>query len=337
MNTIQIGRAIIHNGFCEPYMATMPDNSVDAIITDPPYFKVKGEAWDNQWENEAEFIKWIGELCVQFKRILKPNGSLYLFATPRMAARVEVEIGKYFNVLSSISWRKSDIATGIPVVQQNKAEKEALRAFVGASERIIFAEHYGADNMAKGESGYAAECDKLRGFLFEPLRAYLKAEWDAAGLKSNDANIACGTSSMAGRHYFTMSQWQLPTQEHYESLRKYANKDGGSYLMREYEDLRRPFNLTNKDQWGDVWDFKPVPAYAGKHPCEKPQPLLQHILKASTKPDFVVFDPFAGSGSMGVACEVMGRNSILIEQCAHNFKMACANVKNAAAQQQMFD
>ena len=40
-------------------MASMPDNSVDLIATDPPYFKVKGEWWDRQWDNPAAFIDWI--------------------------------------------------------------------------------------------------------------------------------------------------------------------------------------------------------------------------------------------------------------------------------------
>ena len=31
-------------------MRGLPDNSVDLIATDPPYFKVKGDAWDRQWD-----------------------------------------------------------------------------------------------------------------------------------------------------------------------------------------------------------------------------------------------------------------------------------------------
>jgi len=38
---------VLHNADCLEVMADMSANSVDAIITDPPYYKVKGEAWDN--------------------------------------------------------------------------------------------------------------------------------------------------------------------------------------------------------------------------------------------------------------------------------------------------
>ncbi len=44
----------------------------------------------------------------EWQRILKPNGSLYCFASPKMSAKVEVEIGKYFNILNRITWAKPD-------------------------------------------------------------------------------------------------------------------------------------------------------------------------------------------------------------------------------------
>jgi site-specific DNA-methyltransferase (adenine-specific) len=35
---------------CE-VMRSIADSSVDAVVTDPPYFKVKDEAWDHAWRN----------------------------------------------------------------------------------------------------------------------------------------------------------------------------------------------------------------------------------------------------------------------------------------------
>ena len=75
----------LHNVECLEFMRTMPDNSVDAIVTDPPYFGVKDDDWDNQWKDVDAFIAWIGELSEQWQRILKPNGSLYCFASPQMS------------------------------------------------------------------------------------------------------------------------------------------------------------------------------------------------------------------------------------------------------------
>ena len=233
----------VKEGDCREVMATIPDSSVDLILTDPPYFKVKGEAWDRQWDKPDQFIEWLREVAEQWFRVLKPNGSLYCFASPRMAARVEVMISERFNVLNSITWAKpcpfSEINKGAS--NSGRISKDSLRSYYPNTERIIFAEHYGADNIAKGEAGYAAKCDELRGFIFEPLRAYIAGEWERAGLTSKDANAATGTQ-MAG-HYLTQSQWQLPTESNYNKLRKYANRNGGEYLLREYEDLRREYRI----------------------------------------------------------------------------------------------
>jgi site-specific DNA-methyltransferase (adenine-specific) len=249
-------------------------------------------------------LAWLGEHLAEWQRVLKPNGSLYVFASPRMAARVEVEVGKRFNVLNHIVWAK-------PESRAQRADKEALRAYFGASERIIFAE--------------------LRGFVFEPLRAYLASEWARAGLGSADANIATG--SFMANHYLTRSQWALPTRDKYEQLREYANthNHGGEYLRREYEELRReyeelqreyeelrreyeelrrPFTVSADVPYTDVWTFPTVRGYAGKHPCEKPLAMIEHIVKASSRAGDTIFDPFMGSGTSALAAQRLGREFV---------------------------
>ncbi|WP_232597732.1 hypothetical protein [Photobacterium phosphoreum] len=41
----------LHNGDCLNILNSLDDNSIDLIVTDPPYFQVKRDAWDNQWSN----------------------------------------------------------------------------------------------------------------------------------------------------------------------------------------------------------------------------------------------------------------------------------------------
>ena len=314
----------IHVGDCLEVMAGMPDNSIDLIATDPPYFRVKNEAWDRQWDTADGFISWIGQLCEQWRRILKPNGSLYVFASPKMAARVEVEIGRWFNVLNRITWAKPAFST--------KAEmntKAAQRSFFPVSEAIIFAEHFGADNAAKGEAGYVAKCDELRGFVFEPLRAYLDGERRRAGINFDQAREAVGCAPKSGlpSHWFTTSQWMLPTASNYAAMQLLFNANGGDYLRREYEDLRREyedlrreyedlrrhFTVTAKVPYTDVWTFKTVQAYRGKHPCEKPLAMMRHVVEASSRPGATVLDCFMGTGATGAACVLTGRDFIGIE------------------------
>jgi adenine-specific DNA-methyltransferase len=340
--------SIIH-GDCLDVMRTFVPNSIDLIATDPPYYRVKGEDWDRQWDNPKAFLSWMSELCKEWHRILKPNGSIYVFASPQMAARVEVEMWGWFNVLNHITWRKEQ-------ARHKQACKEVLRGYFPQSERIIFAEHVGSDNIAKGEAGYAAKCDELHGFVFEPLRAYLDSERKRAGIGKDECNEACGFSrtagGMASRHYFSQSQWCLPTEEHYAAMQLLfnasCNGSGPQYLRseyedlrreyedlrREYEDLRRPFSVTADVQYTDVWDFSTVNGYQGKHPCEKPVALMEHIIQTSSREGAVVLDCFVGSGSTGEACRNLGRRFIGIEKDDHWACLANKRIEQAAANRQ---
>lgn len=332
-------------GDCLQVLPTLPDNSVDLVLTDPPYFKVKGDAWDRQWDKPSHFLLWLDAVVEQLARVLKPNGSLYLFASPQMAARVECQIAVRLNVLCNIRWRKER-------GRHKAACKEGLRSYFPASETIIFAEHYGADNIAKGVAGYEAKCDELRGFIFEPLRAYLSDEVRRAGWTPARLNQTMGFAprGMAETRYFGTSQWQLPTAPHYARMREILNADGGEYLRKDYEELRkdykelrkdyeelrRPFSVSASVPYTDVWDFPTVQAYPGKHPCEKPQALLRHIIAASSKPGAVVLDAFAGTGSTGMACKALGREFIGIEMSEQYAETARTRIAATDSQSDLF-
>jgi adenine-specific DNA-methyltransferase len=348
-------------GDCLEVMNSLPESSIDLIVADPLYHRVKGEAWDRQWKTDADYLAWVGRLCEGWRCVLKPNGSLYVFASPRMAARVECKVEEHFEVLNHVVWRKPDCAGA-----EKGARGGLTRTYIYQTERIVFAEHFGADSTAKGESGYGAECDRLRGFIFEPIRAYLDGERKRAGIDKADCNAACGFSrtagGMASRHYFSPSQWRLPTREHYAALQGLFNgkaRSPGNYLRRyyedlhreyedlrreyedlrreyedlrrEYEDLRRPFTVSADVPYTDVWDFPTVQHYPGKHSCEKPAALLRHIVTASSRPGAVVLDPFMGGGSLGAVCRDTGRRYIGIEMDPHWYAVATRRVAQATA------
>ena len=338
----------------------MDANSVDAIVTDPPYFKVKGEAWDRQWDKPTQFLAWLDQIAEQWQRILRPNGSLYCFASSKMAARVECLLSDRFQILSHIVWQKGDQnGNGM----HTRQHKEGCRIWFPQTERIIFAEHFGADNIAKGEAGYVAKCDELRGFVFEPLRAYLAGERDRAGLTTRavaeEFQKKTGSRTVTGMagHWFERVQWTLPTQANYEWLRELFHLRGNwdenqcagflrreyedlrreyEDLRREYEDLRRPFYVTADVPSTDVWTFPTVQHYKGKHPCEKPLAMMEHIIRASTKPRAVVLDCFAGSGTTGEACRNLGRAFIGIEKDADYANAARRRLAEPSAKQQLF-
>jgi len=70
----------IHLGDSFELLKELPDESIDLIITSPPYFgcRVYGNETLGREENPLEYVKAIFDFTVQFKRVLKPSGSLYL-------------------------------------------------------------------------------------------------------------------------------------------------------------------------------------------------------------------------------------------------------------------
>jgi site-specific DNA-methyltransferase (adenine-specific) len=260
----------LYQGDCLEVMRSLPDSSVDLILTDPPFFQVKkDEWWDCQWEKPAAFLSWLDKVAEQWQRLLKPNGSLYCFASPRMAARVEVMLGDRFNVLNRIRWIKE-------AGWHNKADKEELRGYLSPWEEIIFCEHHNSDGMAKGESGYEQKCDELRGFVFEPLAKYFNDEKQRGGFTYNQINTALGTATGGGgmaSHYFVSAHklivtWQLPTKENYAKLqlafpgyfeRSYESlRQEYEELRQEYEELRRPFSVTADVPYTMFGHFRPL-------------------------------------------------------------------------------
>ncbi len=58
------------------------------------------------------------------------------------------------------------------------------------------------------------------------------------------------------------------------------------------------------------------------HPHEKPQPLLQTLIRHSTNEGDLIVDPFGGSGSLAVAAHSTNRNCLCVEYDEKNFKLA---------------
>ncbi len=299
----------IVQGDCLEVMRGWPDGCIDAVVTDPPYFEVKSDGWDRQWQDAGAFIGWLGQVLDEFQRLLAANGSLYIFASPQMAGRVEVAVSERFRVLNHLVWVKE-------AGWHNKASQNDLRGYFPQTERIIFAEPFEAGQ------DYADKADGIRASVFEPIRAYLASERDRAGFTTRQVAEAyqrkTGSRTVTGMagHWFERVQWSFPTAENYAWLRELFNQNGGreyEALRAEYEALRRPFELQDWHPKTDVWKFDPVPAYPGKHPCEKPLRLMQAMIEATTRPAALVLDPFAGSGTTLAAAEQIGRRWIGIE------------------------
>jgi site-specific DNA-methyltransferase (adenine-specific) len=90
----------IHNGNCIDVMRSMPDNSVDSIVTDPPYeLGFMGKSWDSTG------IAFNVEVWTEALRVLKPGGHLLAFSGSRTYHRMAVAIEDAgFQIRDQIMW-----------------------------------------------------------------------------------------------------------------------------------------------------------------------------------------------------------------------------------------
>ena len=268
-------------------LRSLPDASVQLVATDPPYFRVKDEAWDNAWKDERAFLRWIGALCKEWRRVLAPSGSLYVFASPQMAHGVERVVRRHFRVLTNIRWRKPPFST-----KAEMFDKDDLRAPFPASETLLFAEQ------------------RLG------LTAMLRASRAAAGLTMDNVDVRLGNIRTANPNRGTelCRRWEegssAPTAEQWAAMRAFIR-------LPPYERVSRPFNATADAPYTDVWDFPTVSSYPGKHPCEKPLAMMEHIVRVSSRPGDTVLDSFSGSGATAEAARNLGRLAIVGDSDAH--------------------
>lgn len=124
------------NGDCIEFMKTMPDNYIDLILTDPPYNIAqystgniplpKREALNN------DIAKWDTipidprELLYDFKRILKPDGNIFVFTSYNLIGKWHEAFDPEFDTFQFFIWHKT-----------NPAPKIYKNGFLNSCEMII--------------------------------------------------------------------------------------------------------------------------------------------------------------------------------------------------------
>ncbi len=94
------------------------------------------------------------------------------------------------------------------------------------------------------------------------------------------------------------------------------------WARKDFKGTKYKFNyklmkeLNDNKQMKDVWTTsltKPSEKKCGKHPTQKPLELLERIILASTNENDLILDPFSGSGTTGIAANMLHRNYIGID------------------------
>ena len=119
--------ATIHLGDCREIIATLDDNSIDAIVTDPPYeLGFMGKKWDNTG------IAYDVQLWTQCLRVLKPGGHLLAFGGTRTYHRMACAIEDAgFEIRDSIHWL---YGSGFP---KSMDVSKAIDKAAGAERQVL--------------------------------------------------------------------------------------------------------------------------------------------------------------------------------------------------------
>lgn len=259
----------------------VPDESVDLVIADPPYFKVIGEKWDYSWRTEEDYLKWSESWIDEAVRTLRKGGSFYLFGYFRMLCRL-------LPILES---------RGLELRQQIVINK-GIQAVSGRATR-----------------GYKMFPNVTESILFlykDPkpfVKKLLKERQKALGLTAREINERLGVKSNGGGMWSIYTGdnvcKQLPTQRIWDKLQEILQFDlPYSRISQVYH--TQP-GLT--DVWNDV-NFYSEERF---HPTQKPQTALMRLILASSNEGDTVLDPFMGGGSTAVACISSARNFIGFE------------------------
>lgn len=291
----------VYNIDCIEGLKQLDRESIDLIITDPPYNINKAE-WDN-FGDTNEFIKWCDKWVTQCFRVLKENGSLYVIIDYHYLAEIKVLIhSKGFLFKNILVWR--------------------------------FKEGYGTNR------NYSIKCNFvlyfIKGVDTNKFREYLNKQRIRKGLTLHNLNESFGVATTGGG---CASSWlgdkkdtTLPTKRQYYKLKEILEldnrfdnwfkekRDGYTFNFKDILDPTVKYDKRLKNPLGanpsNVWDIRIVNyndyEYT-KHPTQKPEKLFQRIIKASSNEGDLVLDPFIGSGTIAFACKSLNRNFIGFE------------------------
>ena len=299
-------------------LRVMGGEKANLLMADPPYGMGKeneGIENDNLYRAKLDIFQmawW--KSC---RPSLTDNASVYIWGTAEDLWRLwycgGLKDGERLTIRNEIVWDKES--------GQGMGTSD-YRMYALASERCLF--------FVIGEQGWNNNADNYFDG-WEPIRLYLEQERKKAGWDIPAMKRAVGHSDLSGDHWTSKSQWTFPSEDVYKKLQIAANGDAFKReyddlkreyddLKREYDDLKREFYLTRApfnnthELMTDVWRFATMRGNERPdHPTPKPPEMIARIIKTSGVEYIPVFDPFAGSGTTGIACQNLGRKARMIE------------------------
>lgn len=359
-------------GDCVDKLKDLSDNSIDSVVTDPPYgLKFMGKKWDYDVPN----LK-VWQECL---RVLKPGGYLLSFAGTRTYHRMAVRIEDAgFEIRDMIAYvYGSGFPKSLNIGKKLKDWEGWGTALKPALEPICVARKpfkgTVAQNVLKwGTGGINIDGSRVgtEEKLGRPQASGSEINPFSRGLKSNGFNDYSDT--VGGRFPANFIHDGSEEVERLFPERKgfgggggptrFANAKGGKKLntYQYYKDsgsASRFFycaKASKSERNKGLEGFEEKQTTDGRkkdidnafqrgktlrnnnHPTVKPIKLMQYLVKLVTPPQGKVLDPFMGSGTTGIACKLEGFEFIGIEMEEEYLKIAEARIKAHIASPKLF-
>jgi len=285
----------------------MDGNKADMVFTDPPYgMKKENEGVLNDNLNYDDLLSFNKEWIPLTISHLKENGSWYCWGTDEPLMDIYSEIIKPYIKENKATFR--NLITWDKGNGQGQLAKE-FRMYPIADEKCLF--------IMMGVQGFNNNSDNYYE-AWEPIRIYLEEEKKKMGW--SDKWIAEQLGIDPRLHWFSKSQWELPTEEKYIALQELSKHDA---FKKEYDDIKKEYYSTRAyfdnyhDNMNNVWHFSRTKneekESTGGHATPKPIELCSRAIKSSSRKNEIVLDLFGGSGSTLIACEQTDRTCYMME------------------------
>jgi DNA modification methylase len=317
-------------GDCLEALGELEPESIDAIVTDPPYgIGFQHERWDSAAIREAAaraghdrlspneaFEAWCRIWAGECRRVMKPGAFLAAFGSPRtyhrLACGVEdagLEVRDTLMWLYAEGMSKSRRYPGGGATTLKPAFEPivlARRELDGTTEETIAGHGTGALN---------AEACKVEGR--HPANVILGHDPGCGEKRCASGCPVAAADACAGEGRARLA----PSRFLYCPKASRKERDGGC------EDLpRRALDLFPNAQKGGK---KPAQA-RNPHPTVKPLELMRWLVRLLCPPGGLVLDPTAGSGTTGAAAALEGRRFIGIELDPAYIEIAAARIAHHA-------
>ncbi len=314
----------------------MPNNSIDAVVTDPPYgLSFMGKKWDYDVPSED-----IWRECL---RVLKPGGHLLAFAGTRTQHRMAVRIEEAgFDIRDMIAWV---YGSGFPKSHNLKdqwqgwgtALKPALEPITVARKPLTAT--VAANVLEWGTGGINVDgCRvEIRGELANESGGGLGAGYEAHNKENR--KYGRGLGGIVSKPH-TLGRWPANLIHDGSDEAVFGMGESARYFYcakaskrdrdEGCEGMEARFAPTMGNGIG-VKEHDPITANPkhNHHPTVKPTDLMRYLCRLVTPPNGIVLDPFTGSGSTGKAAILEGFQFIGIEREAEYVEIARARIEHA--------